>query len=165
VKWKVLAFWGKEHIGCHLGDDEPVTLADGGTQLVKKLFFKKEQLELKVGDCAPVNVKTLLLPSLCIEKKRAYKNTPLHPPHMEFPLLLGRDMIFKYFSMYCTKLVNEEPKIHLFNRVEVTPPSSPLATANFSPSFVDVEDVMNNLKTKSTEFKDKVKDKFKSFMR
>lgn len=126
LKWKVLAFWGRLHLGCHKNSDE--TLADGTTRYVEKLLFRKGQLRARVGNCAPVEIQYLTFQKEHVQLKILPKNlqdATHHPPTLKIPMLLGRDLLFKQFSMFCTKQINKEPKVHLFNRPDITPPSSP----------------------------------------
>jgi hypothetical protein len=131
LSWKVWAFGGSRKLAC---DRHPKlhTLADGSSIRVKELIFKKSQLSAQIGDCEPVEVKSLVLPQRIVEVKTLQKNlldAKMHPPRNRYPLLLGRDILLKHFNFDYSKEVGQEGTFRLVNRNEITPPPSPPSQA------------------------------------
>jgi hypothetical protein len=55
----------------------------GSSIRVKKLIFKKSQLSAQIGDCEPVEVKSLVLPQRIVEVKSLQNHlldAKMHPP-------------------------------------------------------------------------------------
>lgn len=144
--YKTLAFWGSQHLACHKRLNLRQKLADGSSIEVEKLVFQKSQLHVKIGDCDPVEVTSLILPTTKheVSKKILDKDlgiVPNPPPH-NFPLLLGRDLIFKRFSTSSEKELRQNAVFRLDNRRDITPPSSP------NPNISDkLQDGIDTLRT------------------
>jgi hypothetical protein len=83
---------------------------------------------MKVGDSEEVEVKKLLFaPDL----EKSYKRTkllaqqPLSVPTASEKLLLGRDIVFKYFTTTIAKEVGQRAVATFNKRENITPPTSP----------------------------------------
>jgi hypothetical protein len=123
----MLAFWGKTKLACR---KQAVRVSTAnGKYTSSRLHFDKGQLSMKVGDSEEVEVKKLLLaPDLeksYTKRTKLLAQQPLSKPTASEKLLLGRDIVFKYFTTTIAKEVGQRAVATFNKRENITPPTSP----------------------------------------
>ena len=124
--WKCLAFWGVEEIA-HLREATVRTQTANGSCNSRRLYFNNDVLQAVVDEHDPISIKSLLLP----EKTKSFitKNVSRHVVEKNYrprspkqsQLLLGRDILVKYFTTTISKEVEKGATLVMAKRSPITP--------------------------------------------
>jgi hypothetical protein len=127
-KWPPFPFWGDNRNISILATPGVTVHTANGDDALTKIYFDEGFITAQLDDMPPINVQSLSMPGhlhkYITSRFLQGDGNLLNPPASTQTSLLGRDILFKHFTLLFSKPVSQDVEMTLTARERKTPTAS-----------------------------------------